>query len=171
MTARRFLALVVGLSGLSLTGVAEETTLISDGSLVQIEYTLSLADGSVVQSNVEQEPLAYVQGSGQLLPSLEQQLVGRAANDEVDVTLEAADAYGPVDEALFRTVPLEQLPEDARSVGTLLRADGFEGPIRVSEVTDENAVLDFNHPLAGEDLTFKIKVLSVAAGPAPVPEG
>ena len=62
---------------------------------------------------------------------------------------------------------LEQLPEDARIEGALLQAQGFPGPIRVSAVNEEVAILDFNHPLAGKDITFDIIIVAVADAPPP----
>jgi len=139
----------------------EEDTVITEGTTVELEYTLRLGDGSVVQSNVDQEPLSYVHGEGTLLPALESALAGHGADDEVEVTLAPDDAYGQVNDELFRDVPIEQIPEGAREVGTMLQAQGFEGTIRVHEIRDETVILDFNHPLAGEELNFSIRVVSV----------
>ena len=61
----------------------------------------------------------------------------------------------------MQEVPLDKIPEDARKVGTLLSAQGFDGPIRVAEVRPDVVVLDFNHPLAGKALTFDVLVLSI----------
>jgi peptidylprolyl isomerase len=58
-------------------------------------------------------------------------------------------------------VPIEQVPEEARKVDTLLNAPGYQGTIRVAEVQEEIVILDFNHPLAGKALTFDITIVSV----------
>ena len=134
---------------------------IEDGSNVALEYTLSLADGSVVGSNVGQEPLTYTQGGKQILPALEEALTGMRAGDEKKVMLNADDAYGQVRDDAFREVPLEQIPEEARHVDALLSVPGRTGSIRVHEIREDMAVLDFNHPLAGQDLTFDIRIMSV----------
>ena len=138
-----------------------DSSIIENGSSVAIEYTLSLEDGSVVGSNVGQEPLTYTQGGKQILPALEEALTGMRAGDEKQVTLSADDAYGQVREDAFREVPLEQIPEEARHVDALLSVPGRPGNIRVHEVRDSTVVLDFNHPLAGHDLTFDIRIMSV----------
>lgn len=135
--------------------------MIETGKTVEFEYTLSLEDGSVVQSNAGGEPFQYVHGQNQILPALEAELQGLEVDDEKEIELAAKDAYGEVNPEAFQEVALEQIPEAARQVGSELRADGFEGPIRVAEVRDETVVLNFNHPLAGEALTFNIKVLSI----------
>lgn len=163
--ANLFVFIVLGLfvqAGFS----QEKSPVITKGSNVELEFTLTLADGSLVQSNVDQAPLAYVQGAGQLLPALETALDGHAANDEVTVQLSADEGYGPIRNELYRDVPIDQIPEDARTVGTMLSADGVDGPIRVHEVREDVVILDLNHPLAGEALNFDIRVISVQAGPA-----
>jgi len=135
--------------------------LIETGKKVGFEYTLTLDDGSVVQSNAGGEPFLYTHGESQILPALEEQLQGLKIDDEKEVALSAADAYGEINADAYQEVALEQIPENARQVGAELRADGFEGPIKVEEVRDETVLLNFNHPLAGQALTFNIKVLSI----------
>lgn len=123
-------------------------------------YTLTV-DGEVLQSNTGDDPLVYTQGGGQILPALEAELAGMSAGDQKSVNLDAANGYGEVDGAAFQEVPLDQIPEQAREVGTMLRAEGHAGPIRVAEIKEETVVLDFNHPLAGKALTFDITIVSV----------
>ena len=150
---------------------SSESLAITAGSTVALRFTLTLlGTDELVQSNAEQPPLTYVQGEGNLLPALEEALLGRKVQDEFDVELSAERAYGPVNDELFREVPSDQVPEEAREEGSLLSAPGYDGPIRVSEVRDDVVVLDFNHPLAGEDLKFRITVLSVTPGDASVAE-
>ena len=163
---RSYLQLSAGALFLMLTFPATEaqqgdSPAIEDGSNVALEYTLFLADGSMVGSNVGQEPLTYTQGGKQILPALEDALTGMRAGDEKKVMLSADDAYGQVRDDAFREVPLEQIPEEARHVDALLSVPGRQGNIRVHEVREDVAVLDFNHPLAGQDLTFDIRIMSV----------
>jgi FKBP-type peptidyl-prolyl cis-trans isomerase 2 len=134
---------------------------ISKGKKVAIEYTLTLDDGSTVQSNVGGPPLPFVVGEGQIIPGLEAALQGKAARERVKVKIAPDQAYGLVDPKKVQEVPLDKIPEDARKVGTLLSAQGFDGPIRVAEVRPDVVVLDFNHPLAGKALTFDVLVLSI----------
>ncbi|MEZ5565506.1 MAG: peptidylprolyl isomerase [Gammaproteobacteria bacterium] len=134
---------------------------IASGKTVTIEYTLTLDDGTEVQSNVGGPPLSYVAGQGQIIPGLEAALNGKAVNERVKVTVPADQAYGPSDPQKMQEVPLDKIPEEARKVGTLLSAQGFDGPIRVAEVRSDAVVLDMNHPLAGRALTFDVLVLSI----------
>lgn len=148
-------------------GMAQENSqMIAPGKQVSFNYTLTSA-GEVIESNKGQEPMVYVQGGGQILPALESELEGMSTGQETTVSLVAVDAYGEIREDAFQEIPLEQLPEDARVEGALLQAQGFPGPIRVSEVKEEVAILDFNHPLAGKDITFDIIIVAVADAPAP----
>ena len=135
--------------------------MIQDGSVVSIEYTLTLDDGTEVDSNVGKDPLTYTQGEGQIIPGLEKEMVGLGTGDAKQVKVEAADGYGLVDPEAMREVDIDEVPEEARQEGTLVAAEGHPVPIRVAQVREDKIVLDFNHPLAGQALTFDIKVLSV----------
>ncbi len=139
--------------------------MIEDGKTVGIEYTLTLDDGTVADSNVGQDDLTYTQGAGQILPALEHALAGREVGDEVSVKIAAADGYGTVNPDLRRQVETDQIPEEARAPGQMLVGQGPGGEairVRVHEVKDDGIVLDFNHPLAGEDLNFDVRIKSVA---------
>lgn len=142
----------------------EDATVVSDGNTVSIEYTLKLADGSTADSNVGGEPLVYVQGEQQILPALETKLLGMKADETREVILTPEEGYGPVQEEGFQTVPLEIIPEDARREGARLMGQGPQGePIhaKVTEINEDSAVVDLNHPLAGETLHFDIKVVRI----------
>jgi FKBP-type peptidyl-prolyl cis-trans isomerase 2 len=138
---------------------------ISDGSTVSIEYTLTLDSGQVVDSNVGQKPLTFQQGQGQIISGLESELLGMETGDEKTVTVSPEDGYGPVREEAMLTFKRDQLPEDAQEVGAQIQAQGPNGQTlqgKVASLTDEKATLDFNHPLAGENLHFEVKILEVA---------
>lgn len=156
--------IVIALASVFLACVGhtqEEKPMIEPGKTVGFEFTLKLEDGSVVQTNKGGDPLTYVHGQNQILPALEQQLEGLQVDEQKAVKLAAEDAYGEPKEEAFQEVPADQIPEDARRVGAQLSAQGYEGAIRVAQVKDETVVLDFNHPLAGQDLTFDIRVVSI----------
>lgn len=138
--------------------------MIPEGKQVSIEYTLTLDNGSVADSNVGKEPLVYEQGKGQILPALEQELGKLDAGVEHAVTLSAEQGYGPVNPKAFQEVKPDVVPEDAREQGKLLVArdqSGNENRVRIHEVHPDRIVLDFNHPLAGERLHFDVKIVSV----------
>lgn len=160
--ASLFAVLAMFISSSSLH--AEEAKVITEGSKVSLEYTLNIEGGETVDSNSGDEPLVYTQGNQEIIPALEQELQGLAPGDEKQVTLEPEDAYGTVDPEAFREVPLEQIPEDARNEGQLLVMQDQQGnqqQIKVSEIRDDTALLDLNHPLAGKTLQFDVKVVDV----------
>ena len=142
----------------------EEKIVIEEGRTVSIEYTLKLDDGTVADTNVDGDPLVYTQGSGQILPALEKNLEGMTTEDTRSVHLSAAEGYGEVNEELYREVPPEQIPEEARETGQVLYGQGPDGQpfqVRVHEVREQTIVLDFNHPLAGQALNFDIRIVAV----------
>ena len=142
----------------------EDAQVIGEGNRVSIEYTLTLSDGTVADTNVGGEPLVYMQGGSQILPKLESELTGLAVGDQKSVSLTAAEGYGEVDATLYQTVPSSAIPEEARVVGMPLMAqapDGQAHPVRVHELKGEEIVLDLNHPLAGQVLAFDVRILAI----------
>jgi FKBP-type peptidyl-prolyl cis-trans isomerase 2 len=125
--------------------------------------------GVVIESNKGQSPFLFTPGQGEgqetvMIPALEQSLMGLHAGDQKDVKLRPEDAYGPVLKEAFKEVPKNQIPPEARKVGAVLQAgstDGRSVPVRVSQVTDDKVVIDFNHPLAGKTLIFNVKIVAV----------
>jgi len=143
--------------------------MIENGSTVAINYTLTLDDGTKVDSSEGREPLTYQQGDGQILPALEQALEGLDEGAEKKVSLSPEEGYGVVDPEAFRKVEVNVVPEEARQAGATLVAQSPEGqqvPVRVHEVGDEAIILDWNHPLAGQNLHFEIEVVSIDAANA-----
>jgi FKBP-type peptidyl-prolyl cis-trans isomerase SlyD len=138
---------------------------VEDGSVVDLEYTLTLDDGSVVDTNtVGGEPMIYTQGAGQILPALEKAVAGMRKKQRAKVTLSPEEGYGPRNPGARNEVPIEMIPEDARKLGfRLVSTDpqGVRRAARVSEVKEKTIVLDYNHPLAGQTLHFEIKVLDI----------
>jgi FKBP-type peptidyl-prolyl cis-trans isomerase SlyD len=138
---------------------------ITDGSTVSIEYTLSLDNGDVVDSNVGRQPLTFEQGKGQIIPGLESELLGMGEGDAKKVSVPPETGYGPVRKEAILTLNRTQLPEGAQEVGTQVQGQGPNGQTlqgKVAALTDDKATLDFNHPLAGENLHFEVKILKVA---------
>ena len=142
---------------------------VSDGAQVSVEFTVSLDDDTVVGSNVGNAPVVFIQGSGDVLPALEHALDGMAAGESKQLKLTADEAYGPVHPEAIQELERSRIPEDAHHVGAELQAESTEGETlqaRVVEVRDDVIVADFNHPLAGETLSFDITVVDVKDAPA-----
>lgn len=137
---------------------------IKENSVVHIHYTLTNDAGDVLDSSSGKEPLMYMHGHHNLISGLEEQLTGKSAGDKFNADVEAEDAYGLHHEEAIQHIPLTQLANiPDLQVGMMLQASTDQGPVsvRVTEITDEHAVLDGNHPLAGERLHFAVEVVSV----------
>ncbi len=138
--------------------------MIQQGSKVSIEYTLKLEDGSTADTNVGGNPLTYEQGKGEILPALENELLGLKPEDTKQVELAPESGYGAVNPEAFQRVPVTMVPEDARRKGAQLVAqapDGAQMMVRVDRIEDSEAVLDLNHPLAGRTLHFDVRIVAV----------
>ena len=137
----------------------------SAGNKIAIHYTGTLADGSVFDSSEGRDPLSFTMGEGQIIPGLETALDGMAEGEEKTVTVPADDAYGHKNPQAMQRVPRSSVPDGIPlDLGTQLQLQTPEGqamPVTVAEVTESEVVLDANHPLAGKDLTFAVKVVSV----------
>lgn len=134
-----------------------------EGSLISFEFTLSYESGQEIDSNVNGEPMVFQTGAGEMLPALEEELLKLKVDETATITLTEDQAYGPVTEEAFKEFPLEMIPEEARDVGrkVMSRApDGSETMVDVVEIRGDKAVLDFNHPLAGQTLVFNVKILA-----------
>lgn len=138
---------------------------VADGMVVTFDFTLMLEGGEVADSTQGQMPLRFIVGQGQLLPGLEDAMIGMTAGEERDVTLEPGDAYGEWDEDALEEVAKSDLPGDMElEEGMPLEVTDTEGETyeaSVYEVRKDSVVLDYNHPLAGETLQFKVKVLDI----------
>ena len=150
--------------GARAEAATSEAAKVASGKKISIEYTLALDDGTQADSNVGQEPLVYQHGANQILPALEQALLGLAVNDTKHVTISPKDGYGDVDPKNVKQVALEEIPEAARKIDAVLIGvdeDGNQVPVRVQKVEAEKVTLDLNHPLAGRTLIFDVKILKI----------
>ncbi len=143
--------------------------LIKEGMQVSLEYTLTLEDRTVLESNVGKEPITYRHGAHEIVPGLERSLEGLAKGAKKHVVVKPVDGYGEVDPKAVKEVNKAMIPEAARRVGAQLEAKNPDGETmfpRVTAVKDDTVELDFNHPLAGKTLHFDVTVLDVRPTPA-----
>ena len=138
------------------------------GDTVQLHYTGKLKDGTEFGTSRGQEPLQFKVGENTILPKLEMSVVGMAIGDTVSVEIDAADGYGPRQPEAIETVDRSVLPAEVELVvGNQLQAQTQDGQtlvVTIIAVDDASVTLDGNHPLAGEDLTFEIELVEIAAG-------
>jgi len=135
------------------------------GDTVRIHYTGTLSDGSTFDTSEGREPLEFTVGSGQIIPGLDAALPGMEVGETKTVEVPADEAYGHPDPNARQAVPRADIPADIPlDIGTRLQVQTPQGQamaVTVAEVTEEQVVLDANHPLAGHNLTFDIELVSV----------
>lgn len=143
-------------------------TAIKSGDTVRIHYTGTLLDGTEFDSSEGRDPLEFVVGSGQIIPGLDQAMPGMTEGEKKTVPVACADAYGPINPGLRQAVPRSAIPEEIPlELGLQLQTqtpDGQAMMVTVVEMGEDEVTLDANHPLAGQDLTFAIEVVSFDAG-------
>ncbi len=159
------LAGVFLLGGAMMLSACAPTPTAKTGDTVQVDYTLSLADGNQYETSVGKQPLELVLGQGNFLPDFEKAIVGMKVGESKTITILAADAYGTRRDDLIFTVDRSQLTLDAEpKVGDRLQGSNEIGQTieaLITAVSDTTITLDTNPPLAGEDLTFKIDLLKI----------
>ena len=134
--------------------------------VVTIHYTLKDDAGAVLDSSAGGEPLAYIQGHGNLVPGLEKALEGKQDGQPLAVSLAPADGYGMRDTALVKRVPKRTLQgsgEIKKGMQFQARTDDGMRVFTVTAVTGDMVTLDGNHPLADKTLNFDVEIVSVRA--------
>lgn len=133
--------------------------------VVQFHYTVRNSKDEVVDDSRGGEPLAILAGNGQILPKLEEALQEMQLNEKKSVFLAAADAYGEHSDDAIQVASRDNFPKDAKlEVGMEFMAsmqDGQNMPFTISKIEGEQITVDFNHPLAGEDLTFDVELTEI----------
>ncbi|MBI4154969.1 peptidylprolyl isomerase [Candidatus Woesearchaeota archaeon] len=138
---------------------------IKKGDRIKVEYTGSLEDGSVFDSNKGKDPLEFEVGSGQIIKGFDAAVIGMSKGEEKNIKIQSNEAYGEVNLKLIRKVPKEQI-----NIGREIKKGMILGmrlpnrqeiPARVSDISDKEITLDLNHILAGKVLNFKIKILEI----------
>jgi FKBP-type peptidyl-prolyl cis-trans isomerase SlyD len=159
------IALLAGMMpALAVVAGSDVPPAVESGRSVSIEFTLTLDDGTVMDSNVGKDPYVFVAGQGQILPALEEALEGAREGETVETRIAPDQAYGPHDPARLREVAADIIPPEGRRAGERLSGRDSQGrpfQIRIVEVRDETVIVDTNHPLAGETLNFTVTILGV----------
>ncbi|HIQ50567.1 MAG TPA: peptidylprolyl isomerase [Nautiliaceae bacterium] len=127
-----------------------------------IEYTVKNSKGEVVDSNKGGAPLKFIEGKGEIIPGLEKEVLKMEEGEEKKIVVKANEAYGERNEEWVETLPREQFEGIELQKGMTLYGqspDGQTVAVTVVDFDDKNVTIDYNHPLAGEDLTFEVKVV------------
>ncbi len=148
---------------------------VEDNMYVSVHYKGTLDTGEVFDSSEGRQPLEVKVGEGQLIKGFEDELMGMSLNEKKSFTLGAENAYGERDENLtYRFLKSDIPPETDVQVGQMVglqAPDGRQVPAQVIQADDEKVIVDMNHPLAGESLTFDIEVVGISDAPTQPQEG
>jgi FKBP-type peptidyl-prolyl cis-trans isomerase SlyD len=146
--------------------------IIEKNTVVSLHYRLQEENesGELVEETFGSDPLVFLYGAGQMIPEFERQLAGKKSGDNVAFGIKSADAYGEFNPKAVVMLPTEtfvidgKLAEDLLEPGKMIpMSDGQGNRLNgiVQEVTDEGVLIDFNHPMAGQDLYFTVQVESI----------
>jgi len=130
---------------------------------VEMNYELRINE-ELIESNLETDPIKFVYGTGQIIPGLEAGIADMKEGETKLVKVPSSDAYGEYDEELSEVLPISDFEEIELEIGMVLEGEGEnQEPIRatVTEVTNEDVTVDYNHPLAGCDLEFTVIIKSI----------
>tara|TARA_B100001093_G_scaffold151007_2_gene143744 strand:+ start:2096 stop:2638 length:543 start_codon:yes stop_codon:yes gene_type:complete len=134
---------------------------IANDTVVSVYYTLKNDQGVVIDQAPEGKPLVYLQGHRNIIPGLESALVGKNVGDQLEVTVEPEQGYGPINPAMIQQVPREQFQGvESLEVGMQFQASTEQGPVPVvvTQVEEDTITVDGNHPLAGQNLNFSVTI-------------
>lgn len=137
---------------------------IEKGKTVTIHYEGKLEDGTLFDSSKGKEPLEFVFGAGTIIPGLEKGLEGLEKGDTKEVTVAPKDAYGERNPEAVQKIEKEHFPENIKpEIGMQLMAqtETSQVPVTITDIQEEYILIDFNHPLAGQNLIFNVEVVDI----------
>jgi len=161
--------LAIAVTGWMSVSYAEDMV-VSVGKKIKLDYTLTV-NKEQVETSVGKEPLEFVFGDHSVIPGMEKGIAGMKVGEEKTLTIGPKDAYGEVDPKAYKEFPKSSMPAGSvPKVGMVLEAqapDGENFSATIFQIKGDKVVLDFNHPLAGKELTFKVKILNITNAPTP----
>ena len=137
---------------------------VADNMAVSIHYTLTNDDGEVLDSSIGDEALVFLQGSGNIIPGLEKEMVGKVTGEKFNVRIVPEEAYGELMEDMIQVLSRDMFEGiDNIEVGMQFHADVSSGPgvVTVVSIEGDDITIDGNHPLAGIALNFDVEVIDV----------
>ncbi len=154
-----------------------EDVVAEEGDLVRVDYIGTLEDGSIFDTSIEEvakenvdiynpqrtyQPLEFTVGTGQMISGFDNGVLGMAEGETKNIELEPSDAYGQRSDELIRSIAIEEM--EAANITPVVGQTLYTGmgqQITITEVNETNVTLDYNHPLAGENLNFEITLISI----------
>lgn len=140
---------------------------VQNGNIVTVHYQGTLNDGTMFDSSYERgEPISFEVGSGQMIPGFDGAIPGMEVGEKKDFTIAPENAYGPRNEEAVQDLPLSLFPDEFEFVeGHTVQGQQPNGQpflAKIIGVGEETVKLDFNHPLAGQDLNFAIELVKIS---------
>jgi FKBP-type peptidyl-prolyl cis-trans isomerase SlyD len=146
--------------------MADKPELVADDVVVSLAYKLTV-DGEVLDESEVDDALQFLQGHGNIIPGLESQLNGMKIGESKTVVVPPATGYGEVDKESIDQIPTSEFPEGVTpEIGMELEIKDKEGNEmygRVLSIQEDTVTMDFNHPLAGKELHFDVKIVDLRA--------
>lgn len=141
-----------------------ELTKVAKDLVVSMAYELKIED-EVIDTATKDDPLQFIQGHGHIIPGLERAIEGMAVGESKHVSVKAIDGYGEFSAEDIVELPRSEFPEDfpleVDMEVTVENDEGEEMTAFIEEITLDTVTLNFNHPLAGRDLEFDVKIVAL----------
>ena len=145
---------------------------VKSGDTVRVHYHGKLTDGTTFDSSEGREPLEFEVGSGMVIAGFDTGVTGMTMGEKRTIQIPVEEAYGEKQEDMFMDFPMDRFPTDMKpEVGMQLNMSGQDGqdfPVIIREVLEDKVVLDANHPLAGEPLTFDLELVEIVGDQSPL---
>lgn len=136
---------------------------IKRNQLVKMKYELKVK-GTLIESNLDADPIEFTFGKGDLLEGLEERIATMNEGETREIVVPAFEGYGEYDKSLTETLPIEEFEGIDLEIGMVLEADDENGETfkaTVTDVTKDSVTVDYNHPMAGCDLDFKVVIIKI----------
>jgi FKBP-type peptidyl-prolyl cis-trans isomerase 2 len=140
---------------------------VQSGDTIKIHYHGRLSDGSTFDSSAGRSPLEFTVGSGAVIKGFDDGVQGMNVGEKKTIEIPFAEAYGPEDPTMIIEFPVERLPADLNpEIGMQLNMNNSSGeqfPVTITGITEQNIILNANHPLAGKDLIFDLELVEIVS--------
>lgn len=134
------------------------------GTKVKLHFSLALEDGSLIDSNFDKQPASFIIGDGNLLPGFESAILGLESGQKREFTIPPENAFGQHNPQNVQDVDRTNFAEDKLEIGAVFSFQNGDGelPGVIIGIEDEKVTIDFNHPLAGQSILFKVEILQIS---------
>lgn len=134
------------------------------GTKVKLHFSLALEDGSLIDSNFDKQPASFIIGDGNLLPGFESVILGLESGQKREFTIPPENAFGQHNPQNVQDVDRTNFAEDKLEIGAVFSFQNGDGelPGVIIGIEGEKVMIDFNHPLAGQSILFKVEILQIS---------